>query len=218
MTHIPDARPPWWVRFVLPLFVNRRHGESFFGDLVEEYGDLAKSGRPVRSPNLWYLNQLVFALSTGRLSAWMAAAVSLSILVTNVLFPLLAIRIPETQVVNIICFGGAAIVWAITGFIACSQSEEIMDGVYSGSVIAFISMTAAMMTFALVHDFLSGILLLKTSGIVGVVQDRILDSSTEGIRASVGPFAFLPAFTLIGACCGSVGSIVAKAGLAVSRG
>ncbi len=217
MTQTFVARPPWWVHFVLPLFLDGRTRESFLGDLIEEFNDLAKSARPVRSPHLWYLKQLVFALSTGRLSVWMAAAVSVSILVTNVLFPLLAISIPETQVINIICFGGAGIVWAIAGFIACSQSEEIMDGVYSGSVIAFISMTAAMMTFALVHDVLSGILMLKTSGIASVVQDRVLDSSTDRIRASAAPFAFLPAFTLIGACCGSVGSIAAKARLRLSR-
>jgi hypothetical protein len=218
MSPIHVARPPWWVRFALPLFIDQRCRESFLGDLVEEYDDLTKSGQPVGSPHLWYLKQLVFVLSTSRLSAWLAAAVIALILVTNVLFPLLAIRIPETQIINIVCFGGAGIVWAIAGFIACSQSEEMMDGIYSGSVIAFISMTAAMVTFELVHDFLSGILLLKTGGIASVVQDRILDSSTDRIRATVAPFAFLPAFTLIGACCGSVGSIVAKARLALSRG
>ena len=188
MSEIHVAPPPWWVRFALPLFLDRRCRESFLGDLVEEYDDLANSGQTVGSPHFWYLKQLVFVLSTGRLSAWLAAAVIASILVTNVLFPLLAIRIPETQIINIICFGGAGVVWAIAGFIACSQSEETMDGIYSGSVIAFISMTAAMVTFALVHHSLS-----------------------------VRPFAFLPAFTLIGACCGSVGSVVAKARLALSR-
>ena len=188
MSQTRVAPPPSWVRFALPLFLTKSCREPFLGDLIEEYDDLTRSGAAIVSPHLWYLKQLMFVLSTGRLSVWLAAAVIASILVTNVLFPLLAIRLPETQVINIICFGGAGVVWTIAGFIACSQSEEMMDGIYSGSGIAFTSMTAAMVTFALVH-----------------------------ISLSMRPFAFLPAFTLIGAGCGSVGSIVAKAGLALSR-
>jgi hypothetical protein len=102
--------------------------------------------------------------------------------VTNLLFPLVGIHIPDFRAINVICYGGAPLVWVFAGFLAYQRSGIVTEGLRAGSTIALVTMTTAMLTFAFIR---------------------------RGV-APLAPFALLPMFALVGATCGVLGSALRK--------
>jgi hypothetical protein len=183
------VNPPRWFRYALLLALRRSSRECFIGDLVEELDEIARKGDELPNASLWYGRQLVSVVSNGRLTLLLAALGCTAILVTNLLFPLVGIHIPELPGINIVCYGGAALVWVLAGFIAYQRSGIVTEGLRAGATIALVTMTTAMLTFAFVH---------------------------RGV-APLAPFALLPMFTLVGATCGALGSALARFTTPVAR-
>ena len=177
-----DVNPPRWFRYALPLVLRRSSRECFIGDLVEELDEISRARNEVPKPGFWYARQLVYVISSGRLTLLLASMGCIAILVTNAFLPLVGIRVPEFAAINVVCFGGAALVWVFAGFIAYQRSGVVTDGLRAGASISLVTMITAMMTFALVRR--------------------------DG--APLAPLAFLPMFALVGATCGVLGSALAR--------
>jgi hypothetical protein len=179
---VTPVNPPRWFRCALPLVLRRSSCECFIGDLIEELGEITRKGDELPNTSLWYGRQLMSVVSNGRLTLLLASIGCTAILVTNVLFPFVGIRIPELAAINVVCYGGAALVWVYAGFIAYQRSGVVTDGLRAGASIALVTMTTAMLTFAFIH---------------------------RGV-APLAPFALLPMFALVGAICGALGSALAR--------
>ena len=182
MRGVTPVDPPRWFRCALPLVLRRSSREFFIGDLVEELGEITRRGGELPNITLWYARQLTSVVSSGRLTVLLAAIGCTVILVTNVLFPLVGIRIPELAEINVVCYGSAALVWVFAGFIAYQRSGVVSDGLRAGASIALVTMTTAMLTFAFIR------------------KDA----------APLAPFVLLPMFALVGATCGAVGAALAR--------
>jgi hypothetical protein len=175
--------PPRWFRYALPLVLARRGSrECFVGDLVEERGETLKRAEKVENKNLWYGRQLLSVMSHGRLTVMLALVVCITIVLSNGLLPLAGIDIPEFPGINIIFFGGIALAWTYAGFIAYRRAGVVADGSLAGAVSALVTMTAAMVTFALL----------------------------QWDHAHLTAFELLPMFVLVGAIFGSLGSALAR--------
>jgi hypothetical protein len=173
--------PPRWFRYALPLVLRRSSRECFIGDLVEELDEMTRKGDDLPNTSLWYGRQLISVVSQGRLTFLLAAIACTAILVTNLLFPLVGIRIPEFPAINFVCYGGAAVVWVFAGLLAYQRSGIVTEGLRAGATIALATMTTAMLTFAFIHRSV----------------------------APLAPFALLT-FALVGATCGVLGSALAR--------
>src|SRR5213592_2492970 len=144
--------PPRWFRYALP-FVLARHSsrECFIGDLVEERGEIMTHGGKLENKNLWYGRQLLSVMSHGRLTLILTLVDCVSIILSNGLLPSIGIDIPEFPGTNIIFFGGIALAWTYAGFIAYRRTGVVADGSLAGATSALVTMTAAMITFALLQ-------------------------------------------------------------------
>ena len=174
-----QTTPPRWFRALLRLaLAGHTSRECFVGDLIEERTEMLQRTEPVESRHLWYARQLLSVVSHGRLTVILAAAVCVTILLSNGLFPLLGIDIPEFPAANVVFFGGLALAWASAGFIAYRRTGVVADGPLAGATSALLTMTVAMTTFAVV----------------------------EPNRANLAAFELLPMFVLVGAVFGWLGS------------
>jgi hypothetical protein len=178
----PAPNPPRWFRYALVLVLRRSSRECFIGDLIEELDEMSRKGGELPSANLWYGRQLVSVVSIGRLTLLVAAGGCAAILVTNLLLPFVGIHIPEFPAINAVCFGGAALSWVFGGFIAYQRTGIMTEGLRAGATVALVTMTTAMLTFALIR----------------------------GDAAPLAPFGLLPTFALVGATCGALGSALAR--------
>jgi hypothetical protein len=183
------VNPPRWFRYALAFVLRRNSRECFIGDLVEELGEISQKGDKVPNISIWYGRQLVSVVSNGRLTLLLAAIGCIAILITNVLFPFVGIRVPELAAINVVCFGGAALIWVFAGFIAYRRSGIVTEGLRAGASIALVTMTTAMLTFAFIN---------------------------RG-RSALAPFALLPMFALVGATCGALGAALARFTRPVAR-
>jgi len=145
-------------------------------------GEISQRDGKVPNVTIWYGRQLVSVLSSRRLTLLLAAMVCLAILITNLLLPLVGIRLPEGAAINEVCFGGAALIWVFAGFIAYRRRGIVNEGLQAGATISLVTMTTAMLTFTLIHP----------SG------------------SSLAPFTLLPLFALVGAICGALGAALAR--------
>ena len=177
------ADPPRWFLYALPLVLARRSSrDCFVGDLVEEREETIRRGHKLQNRNLWYARQLISVMSHGRLTLILTTIVNIAIILSNGVFPAAGIDIPEFPGTNIIFFGGIALAWTYAGVIAYRRTGVVADGSVAGATSALVTITTAMITFALL----------------------------QWDHAHLTAFELLPMFVLLGAVFGSLGSALAR--------
>ena len=173
MTSYDAVNPPRWFRYLLYLaLAGRVTRDCFVGDLIEERNEIVRRGDKLGNKSLWYAGQLFAVISHRRLTIALTVVVCATILLSNGLLPVLGVNIPEFPGTNVIFFGGIALAWSYAGFIAYRRTGNFADGSLAGATSALFTMTAAMLTFALLewdHEHLAAFELLPLFVLVGVV-------------------------------------------------
>ena len=141
------------------------------------------------------------------LGALLGLLLSLAILITNVVVPLLAGHpSPDNNVSESI---GWVIVIALmcwVGFFKVRRTSRIRDSVIAGAVISFIAFAMAMATFLVIDNLFLSIVTQQPEKIWLFQHSRFADMRSYLNHTNLRAFwTALPVITLFGAICGLLG-------------
>jgi len=209
---MPPRLAESFLRFVLA----HRDRDAIPADLAEAY-DEQVSLRGRRAATRWYLGQVAsiawhiaprspkHSSVTGGVVLGLVMAVG--ILVTNVLLPVLRVRLPESEVADLFTWGVVFVVILLAGWYA----RGLRSAVRAGGLVTLIAFGMAMLTFIVVDNVFFEIVRREPEKIALFHQ-----SGYESMRVAItmsqvhALVTVLPVLCVLGALLGGLSGVVRK--------
>ena len=208
--------PPRLAESFLRFVLSHRDRDAIPADLAEGYEEHAASHGRLRA-DLWYARQVLGILwhvsprspkhssVTGGVVLGLVMAVG--ILVTNVLLPVLRVRLPESEVADLFTWGVVFVVILLAGWYA----RGLRSAVRAGGLVTLIAFGMAMLTFIVVDNVFFEIVRREPEKIALFHQ-----SGYESMRVAItmsqvhALVTVLPVLCVLGALLGGLSGVVRK--------
>ncbi|HEY0781744.1 MAG TPA: hypothetical protein VGE98_04750 [Thermoanaerobaculia bacterium] len=216
-----DAAPPRWAEAMLVRVLAPADSPAIAGDLLEHYREGVLPTRGRLRADLWYVGQvaslvgrIAIGVKEGRLrdrslGVALGLVIALVIVLSNVVLPKAGVTFPDADLDGPLFIGSLFAAFAVCGFLAYRRRQGYSAPFRAGLVVAFCSLSIAMLTFFAVDNLFFDLVSRQPEKIWSFRHSH--DSSMRAhinLGLAKGVVLFLPVLTGLGGVCGSLGGLV----------
>jgi len=215
-----DAAPPRWAEAMLLRVLAPADAPAIAGDLLEHYREGVLPARGRLRADLWYVGQLAslcgriaIGAKAGRLhdrslGVALGGVLALVIVLSNVVLPKVGVTFPDADLDGPLFMVLLFAAFATCGFLAYRRRRSFAAPFRAGLIVAFCSLSIAMLTFFAVDNLFFDLVSRQPEKIWSFRHSHDASMRTHiNLGLAKGVVLFLPILTGLGGVCGSLGGL-----------